>query len=31
MRRSHVPPREMMPQRIRVSLGKGAPKIGVGD
>src|SRR6185369_11665605 len=28
---SHVPPPEMMPVRLRVSLGKGAPKIGVGD
>jgi competence protein ComEC len=28
---SHVPPPEMMPARVRVSLGKGAPKIGVGD
>src|SRR5579883_797736 len=28
---NHVPPPEMMPARVRVSLGKGAPKIGVGD
>ena len=28
---NHVPPTEMMPARLRVSLGKGAPKIGVGD
>jgi competence protein ComEC len=28
---NHVPPLEMMPQRLRVSLGKGAPKMGVGD
>src|SRR4029078_1006097 len=28
---SHVPPPEMMPVRLRVSLGKGAPRLGVGD
>ena len=28
---NHVPPPEMMPARVRVSLGRGAPKIGVGD
>jgi competence protein ComEC len=28
---NHVPAPEMMPARVRVSLGKGAPKIGVGD
>ena len=28
---SHVPAPEMMPVRVRVSLGKGAPKLGVGD
>ena len=28
---NHVPRPEMMPARVRVSLGKGAPKIGVGD
>src|SRR5205085_6004282 len=26
-----APVPEMMPARLRVSLGKGAPKIGVGD
>jgi competence protein ComEC len=28
---SHVPPPEMMPMRLRVSLGKGAPPLHVGD
>jgi competence protein ComEC len=28
---SNVPAPEMMPLRVRVSLGKGAPKLGVGD
>src|SRR5688572_5164099 len=28
---SHVPPPEMMPVRLRVSLSKGAPRLGVGD
>src|SRR4029079_2123480 len=28
---NHVPPSEMMPVRLRVSLGKGAPRLGVGD
>ena len=28
---NHVPPSEMMPLRLRVSLGKGAPRLGVGD
>jgi competence protein ComEC len=27
----HVPPPEMMPQRVRVSLGKGTPPLAVGD
>ena len=28
---NHVPPAEMMPARLRVSLSRGAPPLTIGD